>query len=370
MIDVKLKLTPGHASDKDWMADSSFEQIFWNINSTCNFQCGICFSSSGPRSGNDLTTAEARKVIRDATKAEVKDIVVSGGEPFLRPDLFELLVYMKEHGVTARIATNGSLLNRPLLEALRRETSTKAFQVSLDSLDRDTYREIHKAPAEMLDTAVEALAIMRELGFHTTVSSRLGPKTLRTLPALLDRAVAEDWSTVTIHLPLHTGRIAGSWPQNEDLLTRLEPIFEHFLSLPKHWLVETNIPWAPYHPVIRKLSKRIRVAHAGCGACRCRIAIHADGTITPCICINDPAAHMGNVRHDDLGAIFRDHPLAALLRHPDAHDLCTDCKNVTRCGAGCRASALVLSGTIDGLDGSCPVRRLREKPKVAERVAN
>lgn len=365
MIDIKLKLTPGHVSDKDWMAPSALEQIFWNVTSACNFRCGVCFSDSGTPAADELTTDEARKAIRDAAAAGVTDIVVSGGEPFLRADLFELLVHMKELGVTARIATNGSLLDRPLLERLRRETSIKAFQVSLDTLDRDAYREIHGAPPEMLDTALDALRHMRELGYHTTVSSRLGPRTLPTLPALLDRAVAEGWATVTIHLPLHTGRAADSWPQDDDLLARLEPVFEHFLSLPKHWVVETTIPWARYHPAIRRLSKRIRVAHAGCGSCRCRLAIHADGTVTPCICISDPAAHMGNVRRDDLGALFRGHPLADLCRRPAAHGLCADCGNVARCGAGCRASALALTGRMDGLDGSCPVRRRRQRREAA-----
>ena len=368
MIDIKLKLTPGHISDKDWMAPSPFEQIFWNITSACNFQCGICFSDSGAPSADDLTTAEARKAIRDAAAAGVKDIVVSGGEPFLRPDLFELLAYMRELGTSARIATNGSLLDRALIERVRRETSTKAFQVSLDTLDRDAYRDIHGAPPEMLDTAIAALRVMRELGFHTTVSSRLGPKTLPTLPALLDRAAAEGWATVTVHLPLHTGRAAGSWPQDDDLLARLEPVFDHFLSLPEHWVVETTIPWARYHPIIRKLSKRIRVAHAGCGSCRCRLAIHADGSITPCICIGDPAVRMGNVRHDDIGAIFRDHPLADLYRRPAAHGVCADCGNVTRCGGGCRATALALTGKIDALDGSCPVRRRRAQREAAAHV--
>ena len=365
MIDVKLKLQPGHVSDHDWMAPSSLRQVFWNVTSACNFRCGACFSDSGPTAAGELTTDEARKTIRDAVAAGVSDFVISGGEPFLRPDLVELLAYVKQLGAASRIATNGTLLSRDLLERLRRDTSVQAFQVSLDTLDPAAYASVHGAPGELLGVALDTVRAIREFGYHTTVASRLSPATLPGLPALLDRAAAEGWATLTIHCPLHTGRAAGVWPQDDDLLSRLEPVLEHFLAGPKHWVVETTIPWARYHPVIRGLSGRIRVACSGCGACRYRLAVHPDGSITPCICIHQPVAVMGNVRRDELGAVFQDSPIARLMRQPAEYGLCADCGNVEVCGAGCRASALALTGRLDGLDGSCPVRRLRQQRSAA-----
>ena len=92
----------------------------------------VCFSDSGDEDADELTTDEARRMILNARDAGVTDIVVSGGEPFLRGDLFELLVYMTDLGISARIASNGSLLDADLCRRLRRETATKAFQISLD----------------------------------------------------------------------------------------------------------------------------------------------------------------------------------------------------------------------------------------------
>ena len=128
------------------------------------------------------------------------------------------------------------------------------------------------------------------------------PKTLPGIPALLDRAASERWATVTVHCPLHTGRAQGGWPPGTDLLALLEPVFEHFLQLPEHWVVETTIPWARYHRTVRALSKRVEVVHEGCGGARCRLAIGASGWITPCICSDRPEFRMGNVRKDDLAA--------------------------------------------------------------------
>ena len=359
MIDVKLKLQPGHAGDLDWMAPSPLWQLFWNVTYACNFRCAICFSNAGRRTPDELTTQEAKQMIRNARAAGVTDIVISGGEPFEREDLVELLATMAELGITARIATNGSLLTESLLRRLHRETFTKSFQISLDTLDPALYPEVHGAPLRALDTALEALRCMRDLGFHTTVSTRLSPKTLPGIPALLDAAVQEGWSTVTVHCPLHTGRTIGAWPQNTDVFSLLQGVFEHFLALPRRWLVETNVPWGPYHPVMQELSKRIRVAHAGCGAGRCRLAIGASGWVSPCICIDLPEARMGNVRTHDLGVLFRESPVAQMMRRPRDYGICLDCPNLERCGGGCRAAAFALTGRVDGLDESCPVRLQR-----------
>lgn len=356
MLDVKLKLRPGHASDLDWMAPSPLRQLFWNVTYACNFRCSICFSNAGSSGSDELTTQEARKLIADAAAAGVRDIVVSGGEPFMRDDLLELLVAMAERGVTARIATNGSLPTESLLRRIRRDTLTKSFQVSLDTMDPALYQQLHGAPPSSLDAALRTLQCIRQLGFHTTVSTRLSPRTIGGIPALLDAARREGWATVTIHCPLHTGRTAGAWPQNEDVIAKLTPAFDHFLSMPEHWVVETNIPWGPFHPVLQELSGRVRVAYAGCGAGRRRLAVGAAGWIVPCICIDVPEARMGNVRTDDIGTVFRESPIAHLMRRPQDHGICRDCPDVERCGGGCRAAAWVLTGRIDGTDASCPVR--------------
>ncbi len=356
MIDVKLKLRPGHTGDLDWMAPSPLWQLFWNVTYACNFRCPICFSNAGERAPDELTTDEARAMLRDAHAAGVTDIVVSGGEPFLREDLFEILAAMAELGITARIATHGGLLNERLLRRLRAETTTKSFQVSLDTLDPALYSAIHGAPARTLDVALDTLRCIRDLGFHTTVSTRLSPRTLPGIPDLLDKGVEEGWSTVTIHCPLHTGRSGGAWPQNADVIAELRPVLEHFLALPRRWLIETNIPWGPFHPTLQEFSQRIRVSHAGCGAGRCRLAIGACGNISPCICMDLPQASMGNVRTHNLAAVFRDSPLAHLMRRPQDHGICLDCPHVARCGGGCRAAAFALTGRVDGTDASCPLR--------------
>ena len=369
MLDVKFKLQPGHKSERVWMAPAELETVFWNITYACNYNCGICFSNSGARRDEELTTAQCLAAVENVHRAGLKDIVISGGEPFMRGDLLEILARMKDLGMTARIATNGSLLTEEILDRLVRETLTKSFQISLDVLGEKAYEAFHRSPKSSLAVALKTVEFVRDRGFHTTVSVRLTPETLEGIPQLLDLAVEKNWATVTMHWPLHAGRSVGAYPQDTDFLSLLEPVFEHFFSLPKHWLIETYIPWAPYHPVIRRMKNTGKWSHIGCSAGRQLLAIHPTGMITPCVCMDFSDAYLGNVKTDDLREVFRKAPICAMLRHPKQAGICTECGNVAVCGGGCRSSAYALTGNLDGQDKSCSVWKLRTSRKETGRNA-
>lgn len=359
MLDVKLKLRPGHTSERAWMEPASLEKLYWNVTYACNHRCPICFTDSGQPRADELTTAEAVEMLTRARAAGVRGIIISGGEPFARPDVVDILTHMARLGICARIATNGTLLTDELLDRIQGEGLARSFQISLDSLDPQLYARTHGAPPAALTTTLRILAAIQARGFHTTVSVRLTSETLPGIPALLDRAQAEGWPTVTVHCPLHTRRARGALPQDADVLTLLRPVFEHFCGLADQWLVETYIPWAPYHPVVRRFAGRIRFVHRGCRADRDRLSVHPTGEISPCVCLDVPAAYLGNVRRDDLGDVFRSAPLCDMLRHPQQHGICADCPNVADCGGGCRAAGFAVTGRLDGQDEACPVWQLR-----------
>ena len=359
MLDVKFKISPGHTSERAWMDPSPLKTLFWNITYACNYRCSICFTDSGPFGSNELTTSEALAVADKIGAAGVGDVLISGGEPFMRKDLLEVLARLARFGVTARIASNGSLLDRGIIARLRDETMAKSFQVSLDTLDPDLYAQLHACPPDRLTDVVANARLIQEFGFHTTVSVRLTPQTLDGIPALLDLAVREGWPTVTVHLPIHTRRVQGAYPQDADLIALLDPAFRHFAGLQRRWLVETYIPWVEYHPVIRRWSKSLKIINRGCRAGRDRLTINPEGHLSPCVCMDRPEAYCGHALKDDLVAVFRDSPVCRLLRSPREHGLCPDCANIDSCGGGCRAAALALSGRLDADDLSCPVRARR-----------
>jgi radical SAM protein with 4Fe4S-binding SPASM domain len=357
MLDIKLKLKPGHTSEREWMAPSPLQTLYWNVTYACNHRCPICFTDAGAAHPDELTTAEARAMLDRAHDAGIRDVIVSGGEPFARSDLLDLLVHMADLGIGARIATNGTLLSDAMLDRVRHDTLTRSFQVSVDSLDPGLYGEMHGAPAGSPDAALRALRGIQERGFHTTISVRLTRRTLPGIPQLLERACEDGWSTVTVHCPVHTRRAEAAPRQDADFVALLAPVFESFRAIAERWIVETYIPWVPYHPVMQRLQEGMHVVHRGCRAGRDRLAVHPSGAVSPCVCLDVPEAHIGNVRRDDLGELFRASPLCEMLRRPAEHGICSGCPNVASCGGGCRAAAFAATGRLDGQDEACPVWR-------------
>jgi radical SAM protein with 4Fe4S-binding SPASM domain len=361
MLDIKLKLKPGHTNERKWMEPSSLKTLFWNMTYACNYRCPICFTDAGANSTNELTTREALETVEKIHAAGIHDLILSGGEPFLREDILEIIKHMAKFGISVRIASNGSLLEEEILERLRDETLTKSFQISIDTVESDFYTKFHNSSSGLFDKVLENIRNIQKYGFHTTVSVRVTPDTLPGIPGMIDLAFQEGWSTVTLHLPVHTRRIDNAYPQDEDLFSRLEPAFEHFSKLPLIWLIETYIPWAEYHPVIRRLEKKLRLVHRGCRAGRDRMTINPTGSLSPCVCMDVPEAAIGNVCQDDLQDVFQNSPICQLLRNPEDYAICKGCPNLIKCGGGCRAAAFAITGRLDADDMSCPVWQRRNQ---------
>ncbi len=370
MLDIKLKLRPGHSSERSWMEPSPLKALFWNVTYACNYRCKICFTDAGARRRDELTTTEAKAVIDDAHASGINDIIISGGEPFMRGDLLQILQYMAKRGISARIASNGSLITRDILKQLKNTTCTKSFQISIDTLDSDLYDEIHGTPSGTLDKVLRHIGLIQEHGFHTTVSVRLTPETLNEIPRLLDFAHAEGWATVTIHCPVHSNRVENAFPQDADVISLLEPALEHYINMSEKWLMETYIPWIEYHPLIRRLEKRVKIVHRGCRAGRDRLTINPSGDLSPCVCMDDERIYVGNVRKDRLIDVFQNSLICDMFRNPWKYGICVDCPNVMHCGAGCRAAALALTGKIDGEDKSCPFWQRRTAREVQKHGAS
>jgi len=365
MLDIKLKLKPGHTSERSWMEPSTLNKLFWNVTYACNYHCPICFTDAGEPLSTELSETEALQTVQKIHEAGVQDVIISGGEPFMRSDMVQILEEMARFGVTTRIASNGSLITKDVLQQLKDKTLTQSFQISLDTANPEFYERFHGSSPGSFGHILSVLRLIQAHDFHTTVSVRITPDTITSIPQLLNLASSEGWSTVTVHIPLHTRRIKGAYAQDADYFTLLAPVFESFMALPEHWLIEIYIPWAEYHPVVKAFSKRVRVVNRGCRAGRDRLTINPTGMLSPCVCLDVPEAWVGNVRKDDLVDVFNHSEICRMMKNPMEKEICRDCTFVERCGGGCRAAAFALSGRIDALDYSCPVRKKKEKKRNA-----
>lgn len=104
--------------------------VCWQITTKCNLTCKYCLSSSGPQNGYGLSTDKAKEIIKMLSEANVNRLDFTGGEPFLRKDLKELIAYSIEKNISPLVTTNTLLLSDDDMKFLA--ANNILVQVSID----------------------------------------------------------------------------------------------------------------------------------------------------------------------------------------------------------------------------------------------
>lgn len=107
--------------------------VVWNLTRTCNLKCVHCYTASEAKKYPDeLTTDQCKAVLRDLAEFKVPAVLFSGGEPLVRPDLFELAEFARELGLHVVLSTNGTLIDAPIAQRFV-ELKFAYIGISLDS---------------------------------------------------------------------------------------------------------------------------------------------------------------------------------------------------------------------------------------------
>ena len=112
--------------------------ISWNTTKKCNLYCKHCYRESGPdvKSVDELTTSEGKTLIDDIKKAGFKILILSGGEPLLREDIYELANYAYLNGLKPALGSNGTMITSKVAENIAL-SGISTVSISLDSVPGD-----------------------------------------------------------------------------------------------------------------------------------------------------------------------------------------------------------------------------------------
>ena len=161
--------------------------IFWEVTKGCNLRCIHCRASATELSSpNDLETRRALGIIDQIAEAANPILVLSGGEPLYRSDIFQLARYATDKGLRVALATNGTLVTKEVARMIV-DAGVKRVSISLDGADALTHDAFRGIPGAF-DAAVYGLRNLKSLGMSVQINMTIARHNARQLPQVLDLA--------------------------------------------------------------------------------------------------------------------------------------------------------------------------------------
>ena len=314
------------------------------VTTRCNQECIHCRLQETP-TPFEMTADEIKAIIDQLTEMKVLALILTGGEPFLRKDILEIIRYADETGIQdISVITNGSLLTSQKVGQLNEIEHFKGLQISLDGASPETNDNIRGR--QSFETVVQALNICSHAKFKKCIETVVMKPNLHELPEIIKLAInlGADMCGAFRFFPM--GR--GSQHQRALEVTpqELRKFFENFYNLKLKY--KDKIVMLSEDPLITLIEGPMEPRN--CGASWYFCAISAEGHVKPCIALPISA---GNIKETPLKVIWREAELFQKLR--DLRNLkgkCGRCDNKEFCG-GCRAYAYHIYGDIFGEDPLC-----------------
>jgi radical SAM protein with 4Fe4S-binding SPASM domain len=343
--------------------------ISWNMTFACNLRCPHCYIDAEERAGKgELSTEEGKMLIDQIVEVSKPILILSGGEPLLRADVFELARYAKGKGLTVAMGTNGTLITDRVAKELK-SSGVTAVAISIDSSvseRHDAFRGVKGSWIRALDGIDACIENDIAVQVNTTVTQQ----NYAEIDDIM--ALAEEHGASSFHLffLVPTGRGKAIEDISADMYEQMLDETLDKIADGKYKL-DIRPVCAPQFMRIASqkglsLGKWKRGCIAGLAYCR----IYPTGEVTPCPYL---PIKLGNIRETHFRDIWYHSPVLKALRDLDnLKGKCRTCEYRAICG-GCRARAYGLTSFVDvcgglqepaGLKGDylaaepwCPYRR-------------
>lgn len=331
-----------------------------SITGACNLHCRYCFYNNEMERLKDLNTEQWLSFFETLRDLSVMDVSLTGGEAFLRPDLFELIDGIIQNHMRYNILSNGTLIDEKVIEALhqgKRRQRLDYIQVSIDG----SRAEVHNlSRPDSFDGALRGLKLLRRHGLPTVVRVTINKHNLHDLEnlaaLLLDEIGLGSFGTNDA-MPIGSG-CRSEWEVSLNQQEKLEAmrIMKGLKERYGNRITASAGPLAKlkmYDEMDRarrgeKVETDWKMGYlSACGCIYQKIDILHDGTIVPCCML--PGLPLGNILSDSLLEIWQTHPILDAMRNRRSIPMkevkgCEHCEWNAYCNGSCPGMAHQLTG--------------------------
>jgi len=326
--------------------------VDWAITAKCNLSCRHCRGFSA----GELSTERARKLVAEIAELKPGWVIVEGGEPLLRDNLFELLDLMRQRQLEVHLITNGMLLSPQIITVLK-QLGVRVM-ISIDGATQATYEAIRNGAN--FESVVQAARSCVKEGLLEAINFTILKRNYTEIPGILELAASIGVGKVNF---------IGLKPcqsYTEELLTPQE--YGEAIKLACQAAQKTGVEFFFDEPffwaTVRELVLTARMPAVSTGilapstsACIFGeyLFIETNGDVKPC---SFAPMTLGNVNEKPLGEIWREvlsSPFFSQIKDPKTRTgSCQNCRYLADC-KGCRSRTYVLTGEWFASDPVCPL---------------
>jgi SynChlorMet cassette radical SAM/SPASM protein ScmE len=344
--------------------------VFWNVTNQCNLSCKHCIKSSIESASNELSTTEAVDLVSQMSNVGVLKVVITGGEPFTRKDIFTIIQELVVNKILILLLSNGTLITEEIASKIAAH-GVRDISVSLEGSKPEINDCIRGAGS--FEQALKGISNLQKYGLEVLMQVTVNKKNYRDLSAIVQLAQELGIKQVAFQILDPWGRAHDN--EIELLPSKKENIFiaEKIMSMSEKYgdfIQSEYINWA-------KLFKNdITIQHMDgnlldCGAGIDKCAITTKGDILPCNKLDN--IKCGNIRRESFISIWNNSIALNEFRKlskmhiKDTKYKCRQCKFNRICSGGCRASAYHAYGDLTAPDPICWYEPMEDNVNVTNR---
>ena len=336
--------------------------LIWNLTKACNLSCSHCYASAGKRAKNELSTGEVLDLIPDLKQSGVSSVVLSGGEPLMREDIFEIGQALRKKSIRTFLSTNGLLITKDNVSDIARTFDYVGISIDGTPSVHDAFR----GKSFAFEGSLRSLELCLSWRLKTGIRFTLTEFTAGSLPFVFDLASDLGVDRLYISHLVFSGRGKSlSAPEKLALRKLVEFIVDYALDSAREErkpdiITGNSEPdavvllerFGKRYPEKTPYLREILKSWGGNRAGESLFCITPEGDVKP-----DPFFFhtLGNLREKSFGEIISGNGILSRLRERPRRikGRCERCRYLSFCNGGSRARAYAVYGDYFMEDPAC-----------------
>ncbi|BED91807.1 MAG: radical SAM protein [Candidatus Improbicoccus pseudotrichonymphae] len=331
------------------------DMVHWSITKNCNLRCKHCYMNASKKTANDdITFEECKKIIFQIAQCGIKKISITGGEPFVRPDFWEIVDEIIRNDIRIKkIYTNGFNLNENIIKNLKLRNIYPEFSLSFDGCGyHDWLRGIKGTEKKV----IESIKLLHKNGFKISCEVCIHRINAGAIKKTIDFLKNLGVTYIKVNKAVNT----GNWVNySEKYGISNKEIYDLFIEYIPYFLkkgtgINLQLGGVFYYdtnnrtisvPLIKKIKENSYV----CEHAKNILYLNSRGEVLPCSILDSNKFEYKSKIHNNLKDILNNSTYSqvsnlTVKEFMDKNPKCFICKNRNLCNGGCRASAIFEGG--------------------------